>query len=406
MTNHASSSAPLEPAGDLERRVTIRVGRQGKTWHAVASVQTPAGPILFHARADQRALLRAIVRNGRLRRWIERASHGAIAPGALDELATQIGFSFGDAFKAFARFKPLAKVVDNVAHGRVLQDVTRQVGKIASSLPKTLEKATALGDRALRSALSHVVNNPVWDIARTGVSFIPGVGAGVSAGMAATAAYGRNQSARDIALAAARGALPGGDLAKLAWDVGVGLGKSPRLDRAAVQVVGRQLGNVVASRLGPVAGAVARQAASAGDAWVGAAAVPPATMDAVRSAFKAGLTVARTRGRPLNRSNAVALARSLPQTPIANRVAQIATRAMVESHYRERATVAYDAAQKLVRRLDEREPSAVAEYRALQAQAAEGQHKPRVALAVVDAVRRTNAVRANGPALQAARRAG
>jgi nucleoid-associated protein YgaU len=60
------------------------------------------------------------------------------------------------------------------------------------------------------------------------------VGAPISAGLAAASALGRGESLQDIALEAARGAIPGGPAGKLAFDAAVGLARGQDLSDAAV----------------------------------------------------------------------------------------------------------------------------------------------------------------------------
>lgn len=58
------------------------------------------------------------------------------------------------------------------------------------------------------SALSALKSSPAFDIAKTGASFIPGVGQAVSGGLSQLAAVGQGASLADSALQAVRGALP------------------------------------------------------------------------------------------------------------------------------------------------------------------------------------------------------
>jgi hypothetical protein len=93
--------------------------------------------------------------------------------------------------------------------------------------------------RALGGVVKTITNNPLWKIAQTGVSFIPGLGQAVSAGMASAAALGRGESLTDIGLAAARGALPGP--AQIAMDIAIGALKHQNLGELALREVREQL---------------------------------------------------------------------------------------------------------------------------------------------------------------------
>jgi len=93
----------------------------------------------------------------------------------------------------------------------------------------------------VQHGLSELTQNPLFNIAQTGVSFIPGVGTAVSGGMAAAAAVGRGESLNDIALDAAKGALPGGPLAQAAFDIAVGVAKGGNLSDAATHALREQV---------------------------------------------------------------------------------------------------------------------------------------------------------------------
>lgn len=79
-----------------------------------------------------------------------------------------------------------------------------------------------------------VANNPLGALLRTAqiaLPWIPGVGPAASAALAASIAIAQGKSAKDIALAAARNALPGP--ARLAFDVGVAVASGERVDATA-----------------------------------------------------------------------------------------------------------------------------------------------------------------------------
>lgn len=63
--------------------------------------------------------------------------------------------------------------------------------------------------------------------------FIPGIGPTASAAIAAAIALGEGKSLEDAALAAARNAMPGGALGRMAFDFGVGLVNGAPVDEAA-----------------------------------------------------------------------------------------------------------------------------------------------------------------------------
>ena len=95
--------------------------------------------------------------------------------------------------------------------------------------------------RLLKEGNKQLTQNPLWDAARTAVSFIPGLGTGVSAGMAAAAALGRGEGIKDVALSAARGAIPGGPAVLAAYDVGVGIAHGQSMTTAALLAAREQV---------------------------------------------------------------------------------------------------------------------------------------------------------------------
>lgn len=160
-----------------------------------------------------------------------------------------VGGLFGGLKRAFSRVVPkavrnvvskAASTVSKVAKGAAsaaFRHATLPINMIRKG-PAAAIKDLVRKDLRLTKAIT---NNPAWNIAATGVSFIPGVGQGVSAGMAAAAAAGRGESLRDIGLAAAKNALPGGPVAAAAFDVALGVAKGQKLDQIALNTVRNQL---------------------------------------------------------------------------------------------------------------------------------------------------------------------
>lgn len=120
-----------------------------------------------------------------------------------------------------APFKAIGSAVSTIA-----SPVLSAVKTIASPVLQAVETVTSpilkpvLG--AIAPVLGAITQNPLFDIVKTGVSFIPGVGTAVSAGMGALAAAGRGQGLTDIALQAAKSAVPGGPAVQSALDVAIG----------------------------------------------------------------------------------------------------------------------------------------------------------------------------------------
>lgn len=124
----------------------------------------------------------------------------------------------------------------------ILED--EDAGKFGDRLKKAWKKVKRAGKKVahgIQKGLHVITDNPLWDMAQTGASFIPGIGSAVSAGMASAAAIGKGKSLADVGLAAARGALPGGAMTQAAFDIGVGALKGKRLDKVALGAIRRQL---------------------------------------------------------------------------------------------------------------------------------------------------------------------
>lgn len=148
--------------------------------------------------------------------------------------------------------------------GKAAKGAVKGIGKAAKGAVKGVGKAA----KTVGKTVGKVTNNPLWKIAQTGASFIPGVGSAVSAGMASAAAIGRGASIQNIGLAAARGALPAP--AAAAMDVAVGALKGHRLDAIALRTIRNQVpggaagrgafdaGVALATKAGPTAQAAIR----------------------------------------------------------------------------------------------------------------------------------------------------
>lgn len=91
------------------------------------------------------------------------------------------------------------------------------------------------------------------------LSFVPGIGTGVSAALGAASALAQGQSITDAALAAARGALPGGPVAQTAFDVGLSIAKGASPTEAALAAArARVPGGIVGQKAFDVAVAMGR----------------------------------------------------------------------------------------------------------------------------------------------------
>jgi len=98
------------------------------------------------------------------------------------------------------------------------------------------------GVQAVGKLSKDVVNSPVWKVAAGVAVVIPGIGIPLSAGMVGAAAIGKAHSAKDAIVGAAREALPGGDIAKLGFDAGVGIAVDGKgIDATGLGIIRGQL---------------------------------------------------------------------------------------------------------------------------------------------------------------------
>jgi nucleoid-associated protein YgaU len=163
------------------------------------------------------------------------------------------------------------------AAGSAIGSVASGAANIVTKIP-VVGNAIAGAENLVQQGLKAVTNNPLWDIARTGVSFIPGVGTAVSAGMAGAAAVGRGESLANIGLAAAKGAIPGGPIVLAAFDVGAGLLSGKNVTDAVLAGVRSQVPG----------GAIGQAAFDAAVALKNGTALSAAALDAVRSQVAGG----------------------------------------------------------------------------------------------------------------------
>jgi nucleoid-associated protein YgaU len=148
--------------------------------------------------------------------------------------------SIGKAFKSVGKAvgKPLAKVAKVVAAPIVLP--TKAIGKAVSHVPVlgtivnaansialgpiNMTQAVLEGERIDKAALNNLKQNlaavkTLAPYVQTVISFVPGIGTGVSAAIGAGLALAEGKNITDAMMAGVRGALPGGPAAAAAFDV-------------------------------------------------------------------------------------------------------------------------------------------------------------------------------------------
>jgi hypothetical protein len=119
-------------------------------------------------------------------------------------------------------------------------------GKLAYDTASAVAKGERV-DRALMSGVNNQVDafKGAAPYIQLGVSFIPGVGTGVSAALGAGVALAEGKPISDAVIASVKGALPGGPIAAQAFDVAahaaVDLASGKKLDAVALDATRRAL---------------------------------------------------------------------------------------------------------------------------------------------------------------------
>src|SRR5262249_39106355 len=98
---------------------------------------------------------------------------------------------------------------------------------------KTLQAVTSKGLAPALSVIRSTVG-PLVPYVQSVVSFVPGLGTGVSAALGAAQALADGRPITDAVVAAARGAIPGGPLAQMAFDTAWGLAHGKPIDAAVL----------------------------------------------------------------------------------------------------------------------------------------------------------------------------
>lgn len=141
-----------------------------------------------------------------------------------------------------APIKAIAKVTAKIP---VIGPLTHIVSEAAAA-PANVAVSIASGERldhvavdALKAQLKIVKD--VAPYAQTVVSFVPGIGTGVSAAIGAGAALAEGQSITQAAKAAIRGAIPGGPIAAAGFDLATKVASGENVAKAALETARNQL---------------------------------------------------------------------------------------------------------------------------------------------------------------------
>lgn len=260
-----------------------------------------------------------------------------------------IGHAISGAAKAVSHaVSDVGKAVGGVAKGiaNVAKDVGEAVGKAALA-PVTfvadVGDAVVHGeriDRALMHAAEHQAKifKDVAGFAQIGLSFIPGIGQGISAAIGAGLALAEGKPITDALLAGVKGALPGGPLAAAAFDAAaraaIGVAEGKRIDEIALSAVRNNLPGGDAAKIAFDTGLALAQGKKLQDVALQAATrvggqlasnikLPSGVTNIVDSAGNVVRTVE-------NKASAIASAaqKLLPNTPLAHGAYEMTRRAL------------------------------------------------------------------------------
>jgi len=148
--------------------------------------------------------------------------------------AKAVGKAVGGAAKGVST--AVKDVTHTVTHIPVLGPVVGIVTPIhiVSAVNNTLR-----GQRIDRAAIG-VLKDKIKDYkdvapyAASVIAFVPGVGPGIAGGVAAGAALAEGKRWTDVAIAAAKGAIPGGIIAQTAYSIAVAAAKGQKIDQVAI----------------------------------------------------------------------------------------------------------------------------------------------------------------------------
>jgi peptidoglycan hydrolase-like protein with peptidoglycan-binding domain len=156
--------------------------------------------------------------------------------------------SQGDAVRQ-ATYDAIERVRQENTGGSFLSAITSPISSVIDAAESAIHFIPGVSQAydLAKGVAGAVTQIPGFDMLRTGVSFIPGVGQAVSGALSAAAAFGQGKSLKDAALAAAKGAIPGGPAVQAAFDIAHGAIDGQNLVGAALgavrdQVPGGELG--------------------------------------------------------------------------------------------------------------------------------------------------------------------
>lgn len=245
--------------------------------------------------------------------------------GSIVKAVKKVGKSVGKAVSTVTR--PIAKTVSSAA--KTLVDGVKKynpvaIAKVAAIKAKALagdlvnstvfKTLGAIASKALAPALSVIKNvaGPVLPYVQSVLSFVPGVGTGISAALGAAQALADGRRIDEAIVAAAKSAIPGGPLAATAFDAAWGLAHGRPIESVALEALRNRLPNDLAKKAFDTGLALATaktaqdRKAALGTAALGAIASNVPVPTALVNVAKPALQTAQQAQRVVNTVRAIA----------------------------------------------------------------------------------------------------
>ena len=208
---------------------------------------------------------------GKVFRSVKRAVGGA-AKG-VSRMVAAVDRRIGKAIDTVNKFVPVKSIINLTPYG-MTRNLVSSAGRVLGG-----ENVFKVAGQFVRSGIKDI--GEAAQLASMVTSFVPGVGTGVAAALGAASALAAGKPITEAVLSAASAAIPGGAIARAAFDTATGLIKGQSLGEAALGAVRNRIPG------GPAA----------------------------QAAFDAGLALAR--GQSLQKAALAGAGRLLPPSPFA-----------------------------------------------------------------------------------------
>lgn len=206
--------------------------REGPYLHCVATLVSGGDVQIFKASVDLRPIYQAVS-------------------------AAHFRMHGDNSLKVGGFFSSIASVVKATGVTKLVKAVSNEVSKVAkipvvgpllaASTSVMTHPLAVVSDLAKGGRIDTVVLNnlkkqignakTIAPYAQTVMSFVPGVGTGLSAAIGAASALASGQRIDDALLAGVRGAVPGGPVAQAAFDVAAGVAQGKPIDQIALNAL-------------------------------------------------------------------------------------------------------------------------------------------------------------------------